>query len=176
MTVKMAPAPNAPYNCVWQRDPDTRRLTHRTFGWLDAFQSPLAGVDYSYDRPGRLTKMDKGLVRWEYQYRAAAPYELTAVRATNDYGLTKTTGAARDAYGRTVTRTLGNGVTTTYQYDDSGALTRMAHQGLDAEGVRLTHFTFVRAQGYTANDTVQCVSLALTPTDSHKMHTMSTGP
>ena len=82
---------SAGYSCMWLHDPTTGRLTHRTFGWLSAFSSPLAGVDYSYDRPGRLTKMDKGLVRWEYQYNASAPWNLTAVHATNDYGLDRTT-------------------------------------------------------------------------------------
>src|ERR1035437_200543 len=139
MTTKMAPNASADYFRMWLHDPTTGRLTHRTFGWLAAFQSPLAGVDFSYDHPGRLTKMDKGLVRWQYQYRAAAPYEMTAVRATNDYGLTKTTSGAVDAYGRTVTKTLGNGVQTTYQYDDSGALTRMAHAGLDGGGRSLAY-------------------------------------
>ncbi|MCL5269212.1 MAG: hypothetical protein M1457_01330 [bacterium] len=60
------------------------------------------------------------------------------MRATNNRGLTKTSGYQMDAYGRMVTRTLGNGVATTYQYDDAGALTKMSHGGLTKSGAAMS--------------------------------------
>ena len=125
---KMGPGPSAPYFCTWAYDGDTAQLTHRTFGWLTGMGSPLSKVDFFFDRPGRLTKMDKGIVQWQYQYRSSSPWELTAIRSSNSYGMTKSTNFEIDAYGKMTKQTLGNGVYTTYQYDDSGALTRMAHQ------------------------------------------------
>src|ERR1035437_541554 len=100
---------SAGYSCMWLHDPTTGRLTHRTFGWLSAFSSALAGVDYSYDRPGRLTKMNKGLVRWEYQYRAAAPYEMTAFHVSANLFAHDVPAAAESLGGSTALGITGDG-------------------------------------------------------------------
>ena len=140
---KLGASPTDPDLSTWTFDSATGRLSEQTYGWLASKGNPLSKTAFSYDRVGRMITKNKGLVQWDYAYRTESPYELTAIRATNARGLTKTTRPAIiNNIGQVVTHTLGNGVYSTYAYDECGLVTRMAYQGLTKSGTGMNSLIY----------------------------------